>query len=119
MNERDRTKELLFGICVILAIVNLVLIYKMCSCSDAHVEEIKDDFCICSSANVGGRRKMCNGGVTKSDYNSGMTEYQDFATIQKEQGGPFWSNVSPGDLNYPEKDGDCTTLNCKPKEISV
>jgi hypothetical protein len=86
-----------------LCIIALLIMLNKC--------KTRDNFCLCSGANVGGRRKMCNGGVTKKEYNDGMTEYSDMAKMQMEQGGPKWSTVSPGDMAYPEQDGNCPDMN--------
>jgi hypothetical protein len=95
------------NLCIFVAVLTiLALAYSLNDCRT----KSRDNFCLCSGANLGGRRKMCNGGVDKAQYNAGMTEYSDMAKMQKAQGGPFWSTVSPGDMDYPGQDGSCPDM---------
>lgn len=58
--------------------------------------------CICSGA----RGRVCQDTEkVEQDYNNGLTEFSDFAEMQKKLGGPKWGTVSPGDYDYPSSEG--------------
>lgn len=87
------------GMCAyvcISAIVIGVLIFLLVRCEN----RIKDNYCVCS----GPRGKVCQGNM-RSAYNDGLTEYSNFAKMQKDAGGPKWKNIQPGQLNYPQSCG--------------
>jgi hypothetical protein len=53
----------------------------------------KSNLCLCSG--VAGRTKLhANRANILNSYLDGCDEYQDFATIQKRMGGPFWKNTN-------------------------
>jgi hypothetical protein len=57
-----------------------------------------EGFCVASQAfGLAGRFRGCQLGVTKKQYNAGLTEYSDMNKLNP----PRWSTVSAGDMNYP------------------
>jgi hypothetical protein len=49
------------------------------------------DMCLCNRA---GRKLCANRYELEASYDKGNTEYQNFAGMQKEAGGPFWSDTN-------------------------
>lgn len=77
---------------IVLLLVCIVLIYMLVMCKKS------ESFCLSSSAfGLGHRFRACNLGVTKKQYNAGLTEYSDMDKLNP----PRWSTVSPGDMNFP------------------
>lgn len=82
---------------VVSIIVIGVLIGLLVKCR----KTTRDNFCVCSNSG-GPRNKVCG-----KDHNGDLTETSDFAKLQKEAGGPFWSKISPGDYSYPPSGQFC------------
>lgn len=89
-------------VCVVIILILTVLLIK------CHTKT-KDDFCVCTQSGLTGRDKVCG-----KDHNGDLTEYSDFAKLQREAGGPKWTTVSPGDPNYPPRG-----VNCGDQEVHV
>lgn len=64
-----------------------------------------DGYCICSHGS-GTRDHICQPNM-KPAYRKGLTEFSNFAEMQKEAGGPKWPTMSPGDYDYPQFDKTC------------
>jgi hypothetical protein len=86
------------GIGIFIAFVVLVALLTWAIVYRDH--KSKDNYCICTNSGPGGRGKVCQGNMRKA-YINGLTEYSDFAAMQKAAGGPKWKMVQPGQLDYP------------------
>lgn len=90
----------------ISVVVICVLIFYLVKCEN----KTKDNYCICTGSGPGGRGKVCQGNMRKA-YNNGLTEYSNFAKMQKDAGGPTWKNVQPGQYDYPQNPKSCAKHN--------
>lgn len=90
------TNKVAITIYVVVSLITIgVLLFFLIRCENKN----RDGYCICSHGS-GMAKRVCQPDQTKA-YNAGKTEFQNFAKIQRQHGGPMWSKVSPGDLNYP------------------
>jgi len=89
---------------VVVSLVTIgVLLYFLIRCENKNC----DGFCVCSHGS-GTRKQVCQSREqTRAAYDAGLTEYSDFAGMQKAAGGPKWSNISPGDYNFPQNAKNC------------
>ena len=88
--------------CGIFIVVIMVLAYMLWDCRR------KQGYCICAGAIKSVRNKVCQSKEqVRKAYDNGLTENSNFSKIQKEQGGPKWTTISPGDYNFPGEIG-CT-----------
>ena len=79
------------GISIIIIIV-LTILLTSCenkSCSPFIVDDYNVKQCMCSGSYP---LKQING-TSRLSYNSGSTEYQQFANNQQANGGPSWKNT--------------------------
>lgn len=96
---------------VVVSLITIgVLLFFLIRCE----HKTRDGYCICSHGS-GMRKTICQGDQTKA-YNAGKNEFQDFAKIQREHGGPGWNKVSPGDPDYPVYQG-CAETNVMLKNV--
>ncbi len=85
----------------IATIITLIVLLSNKKCNDTE----NYDKCICTQKS-GGRGRYCqNTEETVRAYNNGVTEFTDFAGIQRANGGPKWDEVSPGNYNFPVSQG--------------
>lgn len=98
MND-NKTAVIVYVVISLLTIG--VLIFFLVRCEKKNC----DGYCICSHGS-GLRDHICQPNM-KPAYRKGLTEFTDFAQVQKNHGGPKWSTVSPGDYDYPAFDSTC------------
>jgi len=73
--------------------------------------ENRDNYCICGGG-VGGRNRNCHIGPLRIGDAYKLVQNLDFAQYQRDNGGPVWKNIAPGNLSYPETKGDKGCVNC-------
>lgn len=100
MNSRRKSMLALSLIVLLVVLVVVVIVTR----KKPHCENYNKCFC------TRGDRYCQSVEDAQIMYNSGLNENSDWAARQIAIGGPHWSDVNPGDLNYPPSYGcgrDC------------
>ena len=96
MDEMTKKEKIL---CIVVAILIGVIVYL--AINDKKKEKYSK--CVCSSKY--GRDRVCQDSkMSRIAYNAGVTE-SSLDENQKLHGGPQWTKVSPGNVNYPISEG--------------
>ncbi len=86
---------------VLSGVVILVLLVLLVKCRNKNI----DHFCVCSGG-LANMNQHCN---KCQNVEEGLTEYSDFAQLERDNGGPYWTTVSPGDLDFTPRGQGCDT----------
>lgn len=97
------SQRIAMTIYIVLSLITIVIL----SVALSRKKNCNENFtkCICTGSD-GGRGRVCQDTEqVQLAYRNGLTENSDWGKLQREAGGPSWTTVSPGDVDFPQSEG--------------